>query len=167
MDRYLRLVLDDVTIRRRLEPGTYPLRDVVEGLGSSEGLARIVEDVPAFLDSVTVQILDRRGYMWVHGSKGHLMVSRWHLRGASKVVLYLDFVHELVHVKQFREGHDLYDEGHDYVDRPTEIEAYRATIAEARDLGLDDGFIEDYLRVEWVNEEDHERLKENVGFEAG
>lgn len=156
-------MLDDVTIHRDLEPGTHPLREVVEGLERSEGLDRIVDDVPAFLDSVTVQILDRRGYMWVHGSKGHLMVSRWHLRGASRVVLYLDFVHELVHVKQFRDGADLYDETHDYVDRPTEIEAYKATIAEARDLGLDDTFIDDYLRVEWVNEEDHQRLRENIG----
>lgn len=160
-------MLDDVTIHRGLEPGRYPLREVVEGLERSEGLSRIVDDVPAFLDDVTVEVLDRRGYMWVHGSKGHLMVSRWHLRGASRLVLYLDFVHELVHVKQFREGADLYDEDHDYVDRPTEIEAYRATIAEARDLGLDDAFIDDYLRVEWVNEDDHERLRENIGLDAG
>lgn len=160
--------LDDVTIHRKLEPGVYPLRDVVEGLERSAALREMVPDdgaLKAFLDDAEVEIVRRRGYMWVHGSKGRLMVCLPHLRSGSAVDLYLDFVHELVHVRQFHEGADLYDEAYDYVDRPTEVEAYRLTVREARDLGLDEATIDAYLRVPWVDDRGHARLRENLGLE--
>lgn len=158
-------MLPDVTIDRRLDPGVYPLTEVVEGLKDSKGLRDLLgEDLEAFLASAEVEVVDRRGYMWVHGTKGRLMVSKWHLLGADERVLYLDFVHELVHVKQFREGADLYDDGYDYVDRPTEIEAYKVTVEEARDLGLEEGWLAEYLRVEWIDEEDHRKLLDHVGL---
>src|SRR3989442_8063858 len=52
--------------------------------------------------------------------------------------IYLDVVHELVHVRQFREGKQLFPEGFNYPDAPTEIEAYKVCIAEGRRLGMTD-----------------------------
>lgn len=160
--------LAHVRIHRKLEPGVHALTDVVEGLGESTGLRELLPgegELDAFLADCEVEVVRRRGYMWVHGSKGRLMVCMPHLRGGPKVEVYLDFVHELVHVKQFHEGADLYDESFDYVDRPTEIEAYEVTVREARSLGLDEAFIHEYLRVPWVDEDDHRRLLENLDLE--
>ncbi len=61
-------------------------------------------------------------------------------------------------MQQFREGRDLYDPSRAYVDRDTEIEAYRVTVREARRIGLDDEAIAEYLRVSWVTPREHERL---------
>jgi hypothetical protein len=72
--------------------------------------------------------------------------------------IYLDVIHELVHVRQFKEGEDLYDRRYAYLERPTEIEAYKVAVEEARRIGMSDQEIVDYLRVEWVTEEEFTRF---------
>ena len=85
------------------------------------------------------------------------------MKNSDKKILYLDIVHELVHVKQQRQGLDLYDKSYSYVDRPTEIEAYTIAVEEARRLGMNDNEIFDYLHVEWISREEHKRLASRVG----
>jgi hypothetical protein len=80
--------------------------------------------------------------------------------------IYLDLIHELVHVKQFKDGRKLsVDLGKrfEYVERPTELEAYRHTIKEARRLGMTDEEIIDYLNVTWLDEEEVSRLARHLG----
>jgi hypothetical protein len=48
------------------------------------------------------------------------------------------------------------------VDRPTEVEAYRYTVKEARRLGLSDERILQYLKTEWMSTEDLKRLAKAV-----
>jgi len=64
------------------------------------------------------------------------------------------------------QGQNLYDEQKAYVDRETEIEAYRITVQEARRIGLGDDAIADYLRVAWITPEEHERLARRLNVIA-
>lgn len=94
------------------------------------------------------------GYMFVDASSGHLVVSSRYLRNGDKIDIYLDLIHELFHVKQFLEGKNLFDPRYNYVERPTEIEAYCYTVQEARRLGLSDKRICNYLKTEWISEKE-------------
>lgn len=102
------------------------------------------------------------GYMYVDGSDGHLVISKGYLNTGNKTDIYLDLIHELCHVKQFLDGRELFDPRYDYVDRPTEIEAYRYAVQEARRLGLSEDRICLYLRTEWMGEGDFRRLAKSV-----
>ena len=106
----------------------------------------------------------RRGYMGVSDDDGHLVVNTHHLKNSDYKILYLDVVHELIHVKQFMDGKDLFDEDYEYVDRPTEIEAYQITVDEAKKIGMNDHEIFDYLQVDWIDDESHKRLAKTVGI---
>jgi hypothetical protein len=94
-----------------------------------------------------------------------IVVGRKHLAESPSITLYMDIYHEFLHILQRRAGRELWDEAHDYVDSPTELEAYRFSIAEARRLGVPDSFLRHYLEVEWVSPTDHLRLLKNLGVE--
>ena len=93
------------------------------------------------------------------------MVNGRYLNSGDKTDIYLDVVHELCHVKQWMEGRELFDPNYDYVDRPTEVEAYRYTVQEAKRLGLSEERILGYLKTEWMSEQDLKRLVRNMGVE--
>jgi hypothetical protein len=61
------------------------------------------------------------------------------------------------------EGRELFDESYEYVDRPTELEAYKHALKEARRLGMSDGELFEYLKVTWLDEEEVKRLARNLG----
>jgi len=103
------------------------------------------------------------GDMEMNDEDGHLIVSSYYLRNGDPVSKYLDVLHELVHVKQYREGKELFDETYEYHDRPTELEAYKHAVEEARRLGMSDSEIFDYLRADWMNEEEVRKLARNIG----
>ena len=105
------------------------------------------------------------GYMGVNDADGHLMVNKTYLNSGDKTDIYLDVVHELCHVKQHLDGKDLFNPAYDYVDRPTEVEAYRYAVQEARRLGLSDERILRYLQTEWMSDEDLKRLVKNMGID--
>jgi hypothetical protein len=100
--------------------------------------------------------------MYVDGSDGHLVISKRYLTNGDKTDIYLDLIHELYHVKQFLDGRELFDPRFDYVERPTEIEAYRYCVQEARRIGLNDDRIRQYLWTEWMSEPDLKRLAKAV-----
>ena len=106
------------------------------------------------------------GYMGVDDTDGHMLVNARYLKNGDKVDIYLDVVHELCHVKQFMEGKELFDPRYDYVDRPTEVEAYRYTVKEARRLGLSEEQILTYLKTEWMSNEDLKKLAGYVGVDC-
>ena len=103
------------------------------------------------------------GYMYVDGADGHLVISKSYLNTGDKTDIYLDLIHELCHVKQFMDGRELFDPRYDYVDRPTEVEAYCYAVKEARRIGLSEERIRCYLQTEWMGPEDLKRLIENIG----
>ena len=92
------------------------------------------------------------------------MLNPQYLNKAETIDIYLDVIHELVHVKQFLDGKQLFDNNYSYVERPTEIEAYHITVKEARALGLDDESICRYLRSELMDEEEFKRLAKGLNL---
>lgn len=92
---------------------------------------------------------------------GHIIVSADYLKNGKERDLYLDIIQELVHVKQFFDGRELFDDALEYVDRPTE--AYRNTVNEVRKRGMSDEEIYEYLRTEWMSVEELRRLATSVG----
>jgi len=107
----------------------------------------------------------RFGYMGTSDEDGHLIISAHYLKDGDSRSIYLDVIHELVHVRQFREGKQLFDESYEYADRPTELEAYRHALKEARRLGMSDDEIFEYLKVTWLDEDEVERLARNIGVD--
>jgi hypothetical protein len=105
------------------------------------------------------------GYMGVDDADGHLLVNARYLKKGDKTEIYLDIIHELCHVKQFMDGKELFDPHFEYVDRPTEVEAYRYTVKEARRRGLSDQWILTYLKTEWMSLEDLAKLARHVNIE--
>lgn len=100
--------------------------------------------------------------MGVSEVDGHLVVSCHYLNTGDIVDIYLDVVHELVHVKQFMDGKELFDDNYSYVERPTEIEAYEVAVKEARNLGLSDKRICEYLKTEWMSDEELKCLADRL-----
>ncbi len=123
------------------------------------------EKTTEVLSHLKVEFSWLSGYMYVDGADGHLVISKGYFNSGNKTDIYLDLIHELCHVKQFLEGKELFDPHYDYVDRPTEIEAYRYAVKEATRLGLDGDRILCYLKTEWMSSEDLEKLTKNIGFE--
>ena len=102
------------------------------------------EKTEEVLHNLKVEISWFGGYMFVNSANGHLVISSRYLNSGDKVDIYLDLIHELCHIKQLMEGRELFDGRYDYVDRPTEVEAYRYAVQEARRIGLSE---ETNLRV--------------------
>ena len=103
------------------------------------------------------------GYMGTSDVDGHLIISTYHLRDSPFRTVYLDLVHELCHVQQFRAGRPLFYPKLSYVDAPSEIEAYRLTVEEGRRIGLTDRQLFDYLKIEWISPVEHRRLARRCG----
>jgi len=118
------------------------------------------------LSRLKVELSWVMGYMYVDPSDGHLVISKNYLNNGDRIDIYLDLIHELCHIKQFINGRELFDPRYEYVDRPTEIEAYRYTVKEARRLGLSDERICCYLRTEWMSDDDFLRLAKSVNVQV-
>ncbi len=152
-------------LNRHAAPGRHPILEVAPGLDRSPAVGRIFPSKaePARFAEVVVEVAAGPGYAYVDDADGTLVLSQDYLATGEKFSLYLDFLHELCHVRQFREGKDLYDRRYSYVDRPTEVEAYQVAVEEARRLGMGDAAILDYLHVEWVSKAELVRLARACG----
>ncbi len=115
------------------------------------------------LQNLKVEFISRWGYMGVNDEDGHLIVSARYLKEGDETEIYLDVVHELVHVRQHMEGKPLFDDDFEYVNRPTELEAYKHAVKEARRIGLTEERIFQYLKTEWMSDEDVRRLAKAIG----
>ena len=155
-----------IKINRDLRPGTYTLGQIFDGLKQVDAVRQIFKtkkELDEVFSNVNIVVEEKDHYMYVKNDDGSVVVGLAHLKSSDSKILYLDIVHELVHVRQQREGLDLYDKSYPYVDRPTEIEAYKVSVNEAKRLGMNDKEILDYLQVEWITPEEHKRLATHVG----
>ncbi len=92
-----------------------------------------------------------------------IVVGASHLRESPDLMLFMDVYHELCHVRQRQGGADLWPPGVSYVDRWTEVEAYRLVVDAARGYGVSDDFLREYLKVEWISEAEHRQLLGELG----
>jgi len=149
----------------RIKGPTYPFIDYFKGLEKAGAVRNIFgEKTEEVLRNLRVEFTWVRSYMWVSSTDGHLTVSSHYMDNGDRIDIYLDLIHELVHVKQFLEGKELFDTRYDYIDRPTEIEAYRHAVEEAKNLGLSDEKICKYLKTEWMSNEDLKRLAKTLNI---
>ena len=147
----------------RLRGSTHSFTEYFKGFENVEAIRRIFgEKTETVLKNLKVEFTWLGGYMFVDNQDGHIVISSRYLQNGDKVDIYLDLIHELVHVRQFMEGKQLFDVHYGYTDRPTEIEAYRYAVQEARRLGLSEERICQYLKTEWMSDEDLKRLAKHV-----
>ena len=138
--------------------------DYFKGFEKSQAVRRIFGDkTEEVLKNLKVGFI-WFGYMGVDDNDGHLMVNSRYLASGDKIEIYLDVVHVLCHVKQHMDGRELFDQRYDYVNNPTEVEAYRYTVQEAKRLGLSDERILRYLQTEWMSDADLKQLVKNMGI---
>ena len=148
-------------LRRIIRVGTSTRRftEYFKGFEKVEAVRGIFgEKTEEVLRNLKIEFMGFGGYMGVDDTNGHLMVNARYLNNGNRVDIYLDVIHELCHVKQFMEGKELFDSQYEYIERPTEIEAYSYTVKEARRLGLSDERICQYLKTEWMSDSDLKRL---------
>lgn len=170
-------------ISRGLAAGNYPLLRVFPAFLDAPPFAAY--PVPprtarAVVRRTSIQVLEEDVWMYVapyaappwakkYGWNPHtsatdcIVVGRKHLDDSASIIVYLDVLHEFLHILQRNDGRELWDLSQGYVDSPTELEAYRFSVAEARRLGVPDSFLRSYLKVEWVNAKDHQKLLRNLG----
>ncbi len=154
----------NVKIPRDVKIAMYPFTRYFKGFENVAAVREVFgEKTERVLSNLMVEFAGIRGYMGVSELDGHLIMGARYLNEGNIVDIYLDIIHELVHVRQFMEGKELFDSDYAYIERPTEIEAYRHAVKEARRLGMDDDRICEYLRTEWMSDEDLQRLAKTVG----
>jgi hypothetical protein len=173
-------------VQRKIAVGRHPLLDVFPGLDRLSTAERhepnsakreqlhhetFVEIVP---EDVWMYVAphelprDARG-RWkpvLSEGKDCIVVGEGHLRESPSLILFLDIFHELCHIRQRHAGLELWDRNYSYVTRPTEVEAYRFVVDEARRLGVKDAVLRDYLRVEWIDEKEFRQLLDTMGVSA-
>jgi hypothetical protein len=148
-----------VQISRNVDSGTFNFKEIFNGFEKLSAVQTIFgKKADEVLSKLKVEVFPRKGFMGVSDEDGHIFASKYYLNEGDIWSVYLDAVHELVHVRQFFEGKNLFDPAFSYVERPTEIEAYRLGVIEARRIGLSEQEIFDYLEVPWVTKAEHVKL---------
>jgi hypothetical protein len=159
---------DKFTVQRDVGKGVHKLDLVFSGLQHSPAIIKLFGNknrAIQFLDAVKMRVTDGSEYMYVDPWDGYIVTSRGYLSGAESRILYLDVIHELVHVKQRLEGKDLYDRRYSYIDRPTELEGYAVVVEEGQRIGMTSREIVEYLQVPWISEKDSRLLARKLGVD--
>jgi hypothetical protein len=175
--------LADFRIARDIPLGRHPLLAAFPGLDSLSTARRQEPDPKKrtkLLDETCVMIVADDLWMYVAPwdvppsarrrwkpvtSPGSdcIVIGEKHLRESEPLILFLDIFHELCHIQQRQRGLELFRGDVSYVDRETEIEAYCFVIEEARQMRISDEILRDYLRVEWISDEEFGRLLRSTG----
>lgn len=156
-------------VRRGAAVGEYKLSEVFAGLESSPALKKVFgtrAQMARIMKHLKLRVERGDSGLWLDRNTGTICIGSKHLTTAKSDFLYLDVVHVLVHVRQFLEGKELYDQAFEYVERPTELEAYRTTVAEARRMGMEENEILRYLRMDAVDDSELGKLMEKIGVRA-
>jgi hypothetical protein len=170
--------------RGELSAGPHPLLEVFEGLEGTVPFHKYPGDDAAILavaQRTSARITPGPGYMYVapprtppeiraagfrmfETTDDVIVVGQSHLQNSPRMYVYLDIIHEFLHILQRRQGRVIWPRASlPYADRPTEIEAYAFSVAEARRLGVPDSYLRSYLKAPWLNAAENRRLLQNVG----
>lgn len=170
-------------IARELPVGRHPLLAAFPGLDRLETATRhepdqrkrvalhaetwvelVAEDVWMYVAPEKVPA-DARG-RWnpvPAGGKDCIVIGEEHFRRSPPLIVFLDIFHELCHIRQRHDGRELWDRRFSYGQRPTEVEAYKFVIDEARRFGVADPVLREYLKVDWMDDADYRHLLAAVG----
>jgi len=171
-------------VQRDLPAGRHPILTVFPGLdrlGPAQRIERAASKRKRLFAETAIELVDEDMWMYVAPWEAPpfarrrgwnpvvapgvdcIVVGRGHLRESPEMILYLDIYHELCHLLQRHGGANLWEPGVAYVERKTEIDAYRFVVGEAKALGVADRYLREYLKVEWISDQEHEQLLEAVG----
>jgi hypothetical protein len=173
-------------VRRDLPVGRHPLLAAFPGLDRLPLAPRLEPDSAKrerLFEDTCIEVVDEDMWMYVApwdlppGAKGRwrpvvspgsdcIVVGASHLRESSELMLFMDIYHELAHVRQRHGGANLWEPGVSYVKRWTEVEAYRLVVDAAREYGVSDSFLREYLKVEWISASEHRELLHELGVPA-
>lgn len=159
--------INKTSINGGLKLLTYPFKNVFSGFEKTEAVKGIFgRDARKVLSKLRVLLFNSPigGYMYIDEKEGVLCCNLDYLRNGDKRGIYLDVIHELVHVRQLMEGLKLFDEQFEYIERPTELEAYRVAVAEARRIGMGEKELREYLDVEWLSKKEFSRFLKKLGI---
>ena len=160
-------MINGATINRDVQVPLKDFTDYFQGFQKLEAIRAIFgTETEKVVASLKVEFHSRRGYMGVSNDDGHLIVSAQYIRNGDERDIYLDIVHELTHVKQHLDGRELFDDRFEYVERPTEVEAFRNAVAEGRRLGMTNEELLEYLRTENMSCEGLKKLASAVNVEV-
>jgi hypothetical protein len=172
---------------RSTPAGRFPLLEVFEGLertvpfrkypGDDATTLRIARNTWAHVNEgpgwmyvaprKTPPEVRAAGFRMVESNDDEIVVAQRHLSKSPSMDLYLDIIHEFLHILQRRQGRALWLGNRiPYVDRPTEVEAYAFSVAEARRLSVPDSYLRKYLDVTWVTKPEYRRLLRHLGVSA-
>lgn len=145
--------------------GEHPFLALLPAAAESPAMALI--ETSAFprgplLEQARVRISPEDGFCWIDETVPAIVLTASYYHHGAGLDLYLDLLHELTHLRQLAEGHDIWDERFAYVDRPTEIEGYAVATEEGRRLGMSDDEILRHLNNPWMSAEEIQRLLGNV-----
>lgn len=178
---------DGFRIARELPAGRHALLEVFPGLERLPAALRLEPDAAArarLFGETEVELVEEDMWMYVaprevpkvtrtrrwkpvvSPDRDCIVVGAEHLRESPELVLFMDIYHELRHVIQRHGGANLWEPGVSYVERWTEVEAYRFVVAEAKEMGASNAFLRDYLKVEWISAAEHRQLLAAVGVPA-
>lgn len=156
--------LHNIKIDRKAKLGQHRLLDIFPELDKVNCIKRLFgAKTKRIMDRLGLGVSKKEWYAWVDDKKGRVMIGQWYLRKGKSNYIYLDIIHELAHIKQHRKKIHLWDDKYHYVDRPTEIEAYRFCVKEAKRLGMRKGEIQKYLYMSWLSDDENKRLYKNSG----
>jgi hypothetical protein len=150
---------------RGLPRGEHPYRSLLPGVADSPAACRIGTATTSLISLVAiarVRITPGEGYVWVDDKVPAIVLVENYYRRGNALDLYLDLLHELTHLRQLAEGHDLWDERFPYPQRPTEIEGYAVAIEEGLRLGMTEARVLRHLSNPWMTRADVLQLRQNV-----
>ncbi len=170
---------DGFRVDRELALGRHPILSAFPGLDQLPPARRLASDRAArarLFAETQIELVDQDLWMYVAPKETPktpprrrwkpvvspdadcIVIGENHLRESPLLTLFMDIYHELCHVLQRQGGAELWPPGVSYVERWTEVEAYRFVVDEARKFGVPDSFLRDYLRVEWITDAEHRTL---------
>ena len=145
--------------------GEHPYLALLPRAVESPAMSRIASrhtSIDSLLRGARVRIQTGRGFVWVDDETPAIVLIERYYRDGHPRDLYLDLLHELTHLRQAAEGHVLWNEDIEYVDRPTEIEGYAVAVEEGRRLGMNENEIVLHLSNPWMTASEVTRLRANV-----
>lgn len=156
----------DVKINKNIKLHYYLFPEVFRGFDKVDAVKRLFgKDTKHVLSRLKVMLLASEfGYLWIDDRHNALVCNYDYVKTADRRWVYLDVIHELVHIKQHMHGKKLFNDNFEYFDNPTEIEAYRVGAEEAKRIGMSNKEIVEYMKIEWGDPKQFVRLLKVLGL---
>ena len=93
--------MNQIKVNNDVENGVYSIEEIFVNLKNTEVLLKIFEtreNLEDVFENISVIVSDSTHYMHVQNEDATIVIGKNHLRNSEKKILYLDIIHELVHV---------------------------------------------------------------------